>query len=52
LKLLKTHLLRLTGNRLKGSAAKHLDYASRLAGVNYFFRRWRQLFLPVLSLHH
>jgi transposase len=22
-----------------------------LAGVNYFFR-WRQLFLPVLSLHH
>ena len=24
---------------------------SRLAGVNYFFRR-RQLFLPVLSLHH
>jgi len=24
---------------------------SGLAGVNYFFRR-RQLFLPVLSLHH
>jgi len=27
-----------------------LDYAC-VAGVNWFFR-WRQSFLPVLSLHH
>src|SRR5487761_2181801 len=28
-----------------------VDWFDKLAGVNYFFRR-RQLFLPVLSLHH
>ena len=29
----------------------HTRFSRRLADVNYFFRR-RQLFLPVLSLHH
>jgi len=34
--------------RAKGAS---VAMVARLAGVNYFFRR-RQLFLPVLSLHH
>jgi hypothetical protein len=34
-----------------GSSVNLLVSSGALAGVNYFFRR-RQLFLPVLSLHH
>jgi hypothetical protein len=34
-----------------GTAELHQQRVARVAGVNYFFRR-RQLFLPVLSLHH
>jgi hypothetical protein len=43
----------LRQERIISACEEHLGKGAKdwLSGVNYFFRR-RQLFLPVLSLHH
>lgn len=54
LRYFRTHQHVITNHtcHLEGDVAHTETYwMFAVAGVNYFFR-WRQLFLPVLSLHH